>query len=378
MAQRGLVLAQPRVVPVAPAPKLNADSMHECMCGKAYRHLSSLCKHRRKCEYFQAQMMIPSSTVAPEPEAEAEPEEVVPEKEVVEEEEAVEEEEEEVVPEKEVVEEAVEEEEEEAVEEEEEEEKEAVEEAVEEEEEKEAVEEVVETKPDATALLIALLSEQAKRNDELKDMIERQGKQLEIVAAKVDLPAVTNVTTIHNTNKFNLNFFLNSECKDAMNVMDFVQMIKVTPADLERLADVGYVEGVARIMMDGLRKLDVCQRPIHCTDVKRESFYIKDKDVWEKDNAAGDKMHRVVKHVAHRNVAALPDWKKENPTHTDFTTRTHEKYLRIVNAAFGGSTQHEIDHFRNKIIRKAAPELVAPKKSSRIKMEEDGDGDGDT
>jgi len=230
-------------------------------------------------------------------------------------------------------------------------------------------------KSESTALLIALLSDQAKRNDELKEMIEHQGRQLEIVAAKVDTPTVTNnVTTINNTNKFNLNFFLNSECKDAMNVMDFVQMIKVTPADLERLADVGYVEGVARIMMDGLRKLDVCQRPIHCTDVKRESFYIKDNNIWEKDNASGDKMHRVVKHVAHRNVVALPDWQKENPTHTDFSTRTHEKYLRIVNAAFGGSTQHETDHFRNKIIRKAAPDLVAPKKSLRIKMEGD-DGD---
>jgi len=203
-------------------------------------------------------------------------------------------------------------------------------------------------------------------------MIEQQGKQLVEVAAKVDSTGVTNhVTTINNTNKFNLNVFLNSDCKDAMNVMDFVQMIEVTSEDLERLADVGYVEGVARIMIDGLRKLDVCQRPIHCTDVKRESFYIKDNNVWEKDNASGDKMHRVVKHVAHRNVAALPIWQKENPTHTDFSTRTHEQYLRIVNAAFGGSTQHEVDHFRNKIIRKAAPELIAPKKSSRNKM--DGD-----
>ena len=231
-----------------------------------------------------------------------------------------------------------------------------------------------EADPELTSLLITLLSEQAKYNKDIKTMIEQQGKQLVDVATKVDSTGVTNhVTTINNTNKFNLNVFLNSECKDAMNVMDFVQMIKVTPADLERLADVGYVEGVARILMDGLRKLDVCQRPIHCTDVKRESFYIKDNNVWEKDNASGDKMHRVVRHVAHRNVAALPEWQKENPAHTDYNTRTHEQYLRIVNAAFGGSTQNETDHFRNKIIRKAAPELIAPKKSSRNKLDgEDG------
>jgi len=227
-------------------------------------------------------------------------------------------------------------------------------------------------KPDPINLLIALFGEQTKCNNDLKTMLEQQGKQLVEVSAKVDSVGVTNhVTTINTTNKFNLNVFLNSECKDAMNVMDFVQMIEVTSEDLERLADVGYVEGVARIMIDGLRKLDVCQRPIHCTDVKRESFYIKDNNVWEKDNASGDKMHRVVKHVAHRNVAALPIWQKENPTHTDFSTRTHEQYLRIVNAAFGGSTQHEVDHFRNKIIRKAAPELIAPKKSSWNKMNGD-------
>jgi hypothetical protein len=229
-----------------------------------------------------------------------------------------------------------------------------------------------EAAPETTNLLIALFSEQAKYNKDIKTMIEQQGKQLVEVAAKVDSTGVTNhVTTINNTNKFNLNVFLNSECKDAMNVMDFVQMIEVTPADLERLADVGYVEGVARIMMDGLRKLDVCKRPIHCTDVKRESFYIKDNNVWEKDNANCDKMRHVVKNVAHRNMIALPGWQKENPAHTDFSTRTHEQYLRIVNAAFGGSTQHETDHFRNKIIRKAASELIAPKKSSRNKM--DGD-----
>jgi hypothetical protein len=212
-------------------------------------------------------------------------------------------------------------------------------------------------------LLTAFIGEQSKCISNLNTMIEHQGKQLAEVAAKVENSGVTNnVTTINNTNKFNLSFFLNSECKDAMNVMDFVKMLEVTPEDLEHLADVGYVEGVARMMLNGLRKLDVSKRPIHCTDVKRESFYIKDNDVWEKDNMNRDKMHRVVKHVAHRNITALPEWQKENPTHTDYTTRAHEKYLRIVNAAFGGSSMAETDKFRNKIIRKTAPELVTPKK----------------
>jgi len=279
----------------------NSAAMFGCVCGKTYRHLSSLCKHRRKCDQFLGPSEPPIQV-------------------------------------------------------------------------QESPVQVQEPVQDMSLnnMVAALLGEQTKRNDELKEMLDQQGKQLAemMASSKTDNnPNITNnITTINNnTNKFNLNVFLNSDCKDAMNVMDFVKMIKVTPDDLERLADVGYVEGVTRMMMDGLRKLDVCQRPIHCTDVKRESFYIKDNDIWEKDNASGDKMHRVVKHVAHQNVVALPAWQKENPTHTDYHTRAHERYLGIVNAAFGGSTQQETDHYRNKIIRRAAPDLVAPKNSTRIK-----------
>ena len=296
----------------------NSVTMFGCVCGKVYRHLSSLCKHRRKCDQFlgpsePVQEPVPPAVqepVPPDPPAVQEPSVPL------------------------------------------------------------AVQESIHDSS-LNSMVAALLGEQTKRNDELKEMLDQQGKQLaEMMASnKTDNnPNITNnITTINNTNKFNLNVFLNSDCKDAMNVMDFVKMIKVTPDDLERLADVGYVEGVTRMMMDGLRKLDVCQRPIHCTDVKRESFYIKDNDIWEKDNASGDKMHRVVKHVAHQNVVALPAWQKENPTHTDYHTRAHERYLGIVNAAFGGSTQQETDHYRNKIIRRAAPDLVAPKNYPRIK-----------
>jgi len=333
MARRGLVMEQSRVMSVVSASKLNNSSMHECVCGKEYRHLSSLCKHRRKCDYFHSHMGLISSksTTDPEPEPTSETKEEV----VLEENKETE-----------------------------------ASETVDTEETAETVEEneTIILKSDANAVLIALLNEQSKRNDELKDMIERQGKQLEIVAAKVDTPTVTNVTTINNTNKFNLNFFLNSECKDAMNVTDFVETINVTPADLDHLAEVGYVEGVARIMIDGLRKLDVSQRPIHCTDVKRESFYIKDNDVWEKDTPHGDKMHEVVKQVADRNVIAIPDWQKENPLHTDYSTDAHEQYLRIVNVAFGGANADDNENFRNKIIRKAAPELAPPKKTLQIKI----------
>jgi hypothetical protein len=114
-----------------------------------------------------------------------------------------------------------------------------------------------------------------KKNDELQSMM------MEVIKNG------TNNTTTNNTNShnkaFNLNFFLNETCKDAMNIMDFVDSIKLQLSDLERVGELGYVEGISKIIVKNLKELDVTQRPVHCTDQKRETMYIKDHDKWEKD-----------------------------------------------------------------------------------------------
>ena len=111
------------------------------------------------------------------------------------------------------------------------------------------------------------------------------------------------VANSHNTNNnnshnkaFNLQFFLNETCKDAMNITDFVESIKLQLSDLENVAEVGYVEGISNIIVKNLKKLDVTQRPVHCTDKKRETMYVKDEDTWEKDEE-NKQMHKVVKKV---------------------------------------------------------------------------------
>ena len=306
---------------------------YNCLCGKVYRHSASLYKHRRFCEYFQKHLLKLSEKPEPEPE----PDTFVKMSRMLM--------------------------------------------TVIEQQNKQMVEgytTAIEQQGNQIKDQIAQqgkhvdkhFEQQGKQVSEGYSVIEEQSKQLAEVVTKVDKGGVTNNTNnVTNNSRFNLNVFLNSDCKDAMNVADFFQTIEVTSEDLDHLSNVGYVEGVTRIMLNSLRKLEVCQRPIHCTDVKRESFYIKDKDVWEKDNATGDKMHYVVKNVAHRNIVALPGWQKDNPLHSDFSTRTHEKYMRIVDAAFGGSTQEETNKFRRKIIRKAAPELVPPKSSSNDNLE---------
>ena len=304
------------------------DKPYNCLCGKVYRHSTSLYKHRRFCEYFQKHVSKLSEKSEPKPDAFVEMSRILM--------------------------------------------------TVIEQQSKQVDKQFEQQDKQMTVIdqqgkqidkhfdqqgkqIDKHFEQQGKQVSEGYSVIEQQSKQLAEVVAKVDKGGVTNNVT--NSGNFNLNVFLKSDCKDAMNVADFFQTIEVTSEDLDHLGEVGYVEGVTRIMLNSLRKLEVCQRPIHCTDVKRESFYIKDKDIWEKDNASGDKMHHVVKNVAHRNIVALPEWQKDNPLHSDFSTRTHEKYMRIVNAAFGGSTQDETNKFRKKIIRNAAPELVPPKNS---------------
>jgi len=304
------------------------DKPYNCLCGKVYRHSTSLYKHRRFCEYFQKHVSKLSEKSEPKPDAFVEMSRMLMT--------VIEQQSKQV------------------------------------DKQFEQQSKQVDKQFEQQDKQMTVIDQQGKQIDKHFDqqgkqvsegysVIEQQSKQLAEVVAKVDKGGVTNNVT--NSGNFNLNVFLNSDCKDAMNVADFFQTIEVTSEDLDHLGEVGYVEGVTRLMLNSLRKLEVCQRPIHCTDVKRESFYIKDKDIWEKDNASGDKMHNVVKNVAHRNIVALPEWQKDNPLHNDFSTRTHEKYMRIVNAAFGGSTQDETNKFRKKIIRNAAPELVPPKNS---------------
>jgi hypothetical protein len=114
-----------------------------------------------------------------------------------------------------------------------------------------------------------------KKNDELQSMM------MEVI--KNGTNNTTNNTTNSHNKAFNLNFFLNETCKDAMNIMDFVDSIKLQLSDLERVGELGYVEGISKIIVKNLKELDVTQRPVHCTDQKRETMYIKDDDKWEKD-----------------------------------------------------------------------------------------------
>jgi hypothetical protein len=138
-----------------------------------------------------------------------------------------------------------------------------------------------------------------------------------------------NINNSYNKN-FNLQIFLNEKCKDAMNITDFVDQIKGSIEDIESIGDLGFVEGVSKIFIRELKNLGVYNRPVHCTDVKRENLYIKDDDKWEKENEEKAKMLKVIKNITKSNLGALPLWKQKNPYYADSSSKQNDRYSRIL------------------------------------------------
>jgi len=145
-----------------------------------------------------------------------------------------------------------------------------------------------------------------------------------------------------------------------LDIMDFVSSLKIQIEDLENTGKVGYVKGISDIFLRNLKELDIYKRPIHCSDLKREVMYVKDKDVWEKDNDK-KKMTLVIRHIADKNFKQLNEWIKENPDAKDIETTKHEQYMKIISKCTGGIDNEEDNLFYNKIITNVAKEVQIDK-----------------
>ena len=200
--------------------------------------------------------------------------------------------------------------------------------------------------PTDKELMMALI----KDNSELKNMI-----------MKVLENGTHNTTHTNSHNKaFNLNFFLNETCKDAMNIMDFVDSIKLQLSDLEGVGELGYVEGISKIIVKNLKELDVTQRPVHCTDKKRETMYIKDENKWEKDEEK-KKMHKLVKKVADKNARMIHKFKEVHPDCIKSASKYSDQYNKIIVEAF------EVDYDKEeKIIKKVSKEVMVEKEPETL------------
>jgi hypothetical protein len=197
-----------------------------------------------------------------------------------------------------------------------------------------------------------------KENQEFKNLI------LEIVKKDTYNQSTNNNNTTNNTtnshNKaFNLNFFLNETCKDAMNIMDFVDSIKLQLSDLEKVGELGYVEGISNIIVKNLNELDVTQRPVHCTDKKRETMYIRDEDKWEKDES-NSKIKKAIKRVASKNQRLLPKFKEAHPDCGTYHSKYSDQYNKIIIESVGGSGDNDAEK-EEKIIRNISKNVVVEK-----------------
>ena len=213
-------------------------------------------------------------------------------------------------------------------------------------------------------------------NQEMKTMVmtmmslvtsntQLQSQMLEIMKASTN-PTVSgiasNVTGDHNAvnsnNKmFNMNMFLNEKCKDAMNMKDFLNSIQLNMTDVENVGRLGYVEGMSNILIDNLQKTELCKRPVHCSDVKRETLYVKENNLWERDGPDHAKMTNAVLAVEHKNVVLVNEWANANPRCMNSNTRENEKYFRLSKAVTDGEKEGNID----KVIRKVAKRVTIEK-----------------
>ena len=194
--------------------------------------------------------------------------------------------------------------------------------------------------------------------DELIIELLKQNKELlEIV--KNGTNNTTTTTNSHNK-AFNLQFFLNETCKDAMNIMDFVDSIKLQLSDLERVGEFGFVEGISNIIVKNLKEMDVTQRPVHCTDKKRETLYIKDENKWGKDENKNT-MHKVVKKVASKNQRLITKFKEAHPDCNKYSSRFSDQYNKIIVESFDSNYENE-----EKIIKKVSKEVLVEKEATTI------------
>jgi hypothetical protein len=203
-----------------------------------------------------------------------------------------------------------------------------------------------------------------KENSELKTiMLEQQNMMMKVIengTTNNSHNTTTNNTNSHNK-AFNLQFFLNETCKDAMNIMDFVESIQLQLSDLEKVGELGYVEGISNIIVKNWKEMDVTQRPVHCTDKKRETIYIKDENKWEKDDEK-NKIRKMIKRVASKNQRLLLKFKELHPDCIKYHSKYSDQYNKLIVESMGGSGNNDLEK-EDKIIRNIAKNVVVDKDS---------------
>jgi hypothetical protein len=217
---------------------------------------------------------------------------------------------------------------------------------------------VIESKTNEINDLKEIMKYLMKENSEMKNMmLEQQNMVLEVV--KNGTHNNCNNTTNSHNKAFNLNFFLNETCKDAMNIGEFVDSLKLQLCDLEKVGEAGYIEGISSIIVKNLKELDVTKRPVHCTDKKRETIYIKDDNKWEKDEDKSQ-MHKLIKRVASKNIKMFDTFREAHPDCKQYHSKYSDQYHKIIYESMGGKGDNDFEK-HEKIIKNVLKEVTIDK-----------------
>ena len=202
--------------------------------------------------------------------------------------------------------------------------------------------------------LTSLVIEVVKNNSEFQKQMFDMCKNMQ-----ASIITNSNCNNINNTNNFNLQVFLNEYCKDAMNISEFVDSFDLQLSDLENVGRVGYIEGISNIIINKIKDMEVNKRPIHCSDLKREVIYIKDDDVWEREDANNTKFRKVIKKVTGKNIGMLTDWQDKYPECLDIDSDYNDIYMKLMQAAMGPT---DTEGTEVKIMKKITKHIVIDKK----------------
>jgi hypothetical protein len=216
-----------------------------------------------------------------------------------------------------------------------------------------------------------------RQNNEFKQLMVEQNNQMQETQTQLQQSYAQNTelqhqmvelfkegkTITHNnhtSNKFNLNFFLNDTCKDAISITDFLRNMNVHIDELEYIGNHGYVNGMTKMIMDRLKDMDITKRPIHCTDIKRETMYIKDDSGWSKDTDELTKLRKILSRISMNNYRTVPDWRTAHPDCEVMESRSYDFCYKMMKAILGDVEDEQI-MLDNKIIKTMAKELFVHK-----------------
>ena len=213
--------------------------------------------------------------------------------------------------------------------------------------------------------VVSMFMEVIKQNSEFKELLVEQNKtNNELTKQVIELSkekTITNTNCNNTNNKFNLNLFLNETCKDAMNMSDFLNQLQLTTKDLELTGQDGFAVGIGHSFVQGIKALEVNKRPLHCSDLKREIFYIKEDNIWEKEDEKRGKLTKAIQKIAHKNILNIPAWKAEHPYCRDQHHKDNDKFLQIMIESMTGKDDPNIIQEYDKIIRNVAKEVFIDK-----------------